>query len=75
MGRLRQTEESGQKGSIEFWRKLWSEPVEHKRVSQWLKNVKEKLRDTTKQDDVETVDKYILRSTVWTFALPGIIAK
>ena len=156
-----QTEAPDPKGSAEFWRKLWSEPVEHNRDSEWLKKVKEKLRDTKQEKviitvkelkwaiarmsswkaagpdhvqgfwftkaiiglhsklkrhlqecvnestymgdkrthsihherqeqrnscrklhtnclpstDVETFDKYILRSNIWTFELPGIIAK
>ena len=32
--------------------KLWSEPVEQNRDSEWLKKVKEKLRDTPKQENV-----------------------
>ena len=30
--------------------KLWSEPVEHNRDSEWLKKSKEKLIDTQRRD-------------------------
>ena len=40
------------KGSIEFWSSLWSEPVEHNKDSEWLKKMKEKLRDTPRQENV-----------------------
>ena len=49
MGRL---EAPDPKGSTEFWSKLWSKPVEYNRDSEWLKKVKEKLRDTPKQENV-----------------------
>ena len=47
-----QSEAPDPKGSTEFLSKLWSEPVEHNRDSEWLKMVKEKLRDTPKQENV-----------------------
>ena len=43
------SEAPDRKGSTEFWSKLWSEPVEHNRDSEWVSNVKEKVRDTPKQ--------------------------
>ena len=47
-----QTEAPDLKGSTEFWRNLWSEPVEHNRNAEWLKNVKEKLRDVPIQENI-----------------------
>ena len=47
-----QNEAPDPKGSTEFWSKLWPEPVEHNRASEWLKKVKEKLRHTPKQENV-----------------------
>ena len=47
-----QTEAPEPKGSTEFWSKLWSEPVHHNRDFEWLKKVKEKLRDKPKQENV-----------------------
>ena len=41
-----QTEAPDPKGSNEFWSKLWSVPMEHNTDSEWLKKVKEKLRET-----------------------------
>ena len=37
------TEATDPRGSTEFWSRIWSEPVEHNRDSEWLKNMKEKL--------------------------------
>ena len=53
-----QNEAPDQKGSTVFWRKLWSKPVEHNRVSEWLQNVKEKLRDTPKQKMLSSQQTY-----------------
>ena len=50
------------KGSTEFWSKLWSEPVEHNRDSEWVNNVKEKLRDTPKQETVFITTKELKRA-------------
>ena len=44
-----QTEAPDPKGSTEVWSKLWSEPVQHNRDSEWLNG---KLRDTTRQENV-----------------------
>ena len=51
------TEALDPKGSTTFWSKIWSEPVEHHRDSEWLKKAKEKLRDTPKQENVITIAK------------------
>ena len=63
------------KGSTELWSKLWSEPVDnHNRVSEWLKKVKEKLRDTPKQENVIITAKElkwaIARMSNWKAAGP-----
>ena len=47
-----QSEAPDPMGSTEIWSKLWCEPVEHNRDSEWLKKVKKKLRDTPKQENV-----------------------
>ena len=47
-----QTKATDPKGSTEFWSKLWSGPVEHNRDSEWLNKVKEKLRNTPKQENI-----------------------
>ena len=50
----------------EFWNKLWSEPVEHNRDSEWLKKVKEKLRDTPQQEiTVKELKRAIARISNW----------
>ena len=51
------TEAPDPKGSTEFWSKLWSEPLEHNRDSEWLKKLKEKLRDTPRQENVIFTEK------------------
>ena len=56
-----QTEAPDPKGSTEFWSKLWSEPVEHNRDSEWLKKVEEKLRHTPKQENVIITMKELKR--------------
>ena len=47
-----QTEAPDSKGSTVFWSNLLSQTMEHNRNSEWLKKVKEKLRDTPKQENV-----------------------
>ena len=51
-GKMNVQNEENPKESTEFWSKLWSEPVEHNRDSEWLKNVQEKLRDKPKQENI-----------------------
>ena len=62
------------KGSTEFWSKLWSEPVQHNRDSEWLKKVKEKLTDTQKQENViitvKEIKQAIARMSNWKAAGP-----
>ena len=58
----RQTEVPDPKGPTEFWIKLWSEPLEHNRDSEWLKKVKAKLRDTPKQKNVIFTVKELKRA-------------
>ena len=41
---------------------LWSEPVQHNRDSEWSKKVKEKLRDTTKKENVIITEKELKRA-------------
>ena len=69
-----QTEVPDPKGSTEFWSKLWSEPVEHNRDAEWLKNVKEKLRDTPRQANititVKGLKQAIARMSNWKAAGP-----
>ena len=69
-----QTEAPDPKGSTEFWSKLWSEPVEHNRDSEWLKKVKEKLRDTPKQENIiitgKELKQAIARMSNWKAAGP-----
>ena len=43
----RHIEAADPQGSTEFWSKLWSEPAEYNRDSDWLKKVKEKERTKT----------------------------
>ena len=50
------------KGSTESCRKLWSEPVENNRDSEWLKKMKEKLRDTPKEEHFIITVKEIKRA-------------
>ena len=57
-----QTEGPDPKESTGFWSKLWTEPVEHNRDSEWLKKVKEKLRDTPKQENIIVTAKEIKRT-------------
>ena len=54
-----QTEASDPKASTEFWSKLWSEPVQHIEGS---KKVKEKLRDTPKQENIIITAKELKRA-------------
>ena len=62
------------KGSTDVWRKLWSELVEHNRDPEWLKKVKEKLRDTPKQENViitaKELKQAISRMSNWKAAGP-----
>ena len=57
-----QSEAPDPKGSTEFWSKLWSEAVEHNRDSERLKKVKEKLRDTPKQENFIITAKELKRA-------------
>ena len=69
-----QCEAPDPKGSTEFCSKLWSEPVEYNIESEWLKKVKEKLRDTPKQENVIVTAKElkgaIARMSNWKAAGP-----
>ena len=49
-----QTEAPDPKGSTEFWSKLWSEPVEQNRDSEWLKKMKEKHTKTREENVIIT---------------------
>ena len=52
----------------------WKHSTHHGRQEQ--RNSYRKLQtNCLPSTDAETVDKYILRRNVWTFELPGIIAK
>ena len=57
-----QTEAPDPNGSTNFWSKLWSVPVEHNIDSEWLKKVKEKLRDTPKRENVIIIAKELKRA-------------
>ena len=67
-----QSEAPDPMGSTEFLSKLWSEPVEHNRDSEWLTG---KLRHTPKQENVIITEKElkqaIARMSNWKAAGPN----
>ena len=47
----------------------------HERQEEQMNSCRKSQTKYVSSTDVETVDKYILRSNVWTFEYPGIIGK
>ena len=64
-------------GSAEFWSKLWSDIGQHNSDSEWLKKVKERLRDTPRQErviiTVMELKQAIERITNWKAAGPDYV--
>ena len=58
-----------------IWKQEGMKEVRERQLCDQRRNIRAKESYRQLQTDVETVDKYIPRSNVWTFEMPLIIAK